>query len=63
MNGKIRCIKVWCKIDTKGFVEGNVYDVINGKIILPDGSESDGIYENIDQINECFYALFKEVNE
>ena len=28
MNGKIRCIKVWGELDSKGFIEGNTYDVI-----------------------------------
>lgn len=51
------------KLDTKGFVEGNTYDVINGKIILPDGSESNGTYDTIEHINECFYAVFKEVKD
>ena len=37
MNGKIRCVKVWGMLDSKGFIEGNTYDVINGKIILADG--------------------------
>ena len=52
MNGKIRCVKVWEMLDSKGFIEGNTYDVINGKIILPDGSESNGTYETIEHINE-----------
>ena len=61
MNGKIRCVKVWEMLDSKGFIEGNTYDVINGKIILPDGSESNGTYDTREHINECFYTVFKEV--
>ena len=61
LNGKIRCVKVWDNLDSNGFVEGNTYDIINGKLILPNGSKSINTYYNIEHINECFYAIFEEV--
>lgn len=63
LNSKICCIKVWNNLDSNGFVEGNTYDVINGKLILPDGSKSINTYYTVEHINECFYAVFKEVKD
>ena len=63
LNTKIKCKRVWCKLDNHGFREGSIYDVINGKVILPDGSESNGTYDSVEKINDCFYAIFEEVTE
>lgn len=60
---KIKCIQVYSLVDTKGFKQGDVYDVINGKLILPDGNESRTTFDCIEQINESFYAYFKEIKE
>lgn len=61
MNGKIRYVKAWKMLDNKRFIEGNIYDVINGKIILPDRSESNGTYNTIEHINECFILCLRRV--
>ena len=61
MNGKIRCVKVWEMLDSKGFIEGNTYDVINGKLILPNGNKSYDTYDCVEKLNEGFYAVFEEV--
>ena len=60
-NSKVKCKKVYSILDTHKFVVGNTYDVINGKLILPNGNESYGTYDCIEKLNEGFYAIFEEV--
>lgn len=60
-NSKVKCRKVYRNIDNRGFVVGNTYKVINGKLILPNGEESYGTYDCIEKLNEAFYAWFEEV--
>lgn len=59
---KVKCIDV-LKLDNQGFEAGKIYDIIDGKFILPDGSKSYGDYLDIQTINENFYATFEEVKE
>lgn len=60
-NTKVKCIKVYKNIDSHWFCVGNTYNVINGKLILPNGDESFGTYDCVEKLNECFYAVFEEV--
>lgn len=63
LNTKIKCTHVYALVDTKGFKQGDVYDIIDGKLILPNGNKSHTTFECIEQINESFYAYFKEIKE
>lgn len=63
LNTKIKCIHVYSLVDTKGFKQGEIYTIDNGRLILPNGSKSNMVFETVDQINESFYAYFKEVKE
>lgn len=63
LNTKIRCIHVYSLVDTKGFKQGEIYTIKNGRLILPNGRKSNIVFETVDQINESFYAYFKEVKE
>lgn len=60
-NTKVKCKKVYSIIDNRGFCVGNTYNVVNGKLILPNGDESFGTYDCIETLNENFYAVFEEV--
>ena len=60
-NSKVKCKKVYQILDTHKFFVGNTYDVINGKLILPNGNESYGTYDCVEKLNEGFYAIFEEV--
>ena len=60
-NSKVKCKKVYQILDNHKFIVGNTYNVINGKLILPDGSESYGTYDCVEKLNEGFYAVFEEV--
>ena len=60
-NSKVKCKKVYQILDNHKFVVGNTYNVINGKLILPDGNESYGTYDCIEKLNEACYAVFEEV--
>ena len=60
-NSKVKCKKVYQILDNHKFVVGNIYNVINGKLILPNGNESYGSYDCIEKLNEGFYAIFEEV--
>lgn len=60
-NSKVKCKKVYSTIDNRGFCIGHTYNVINGKLILPDGNESYGTYDCVEKLNEGFYAVFEEV--
>ena len=55
LNTKIKCTHVYSLVDTKGFKQGEVYEVKNGRLIFPN--------ETVEQINESFYAYFKEIEE
>ena len=61
-NTKVKCVEV-LGIDRTGFEVGEIYEVIDSKLILPDGSKTYGDYNDIDTINENFYATFEEVKE
>ena len=61
-NAKVKCIDV-LSIDRTGFKVGEIYEVIDNKLILPDGSKTYGDYNDIETINENFYATFEEVKE
>lgn len=63
LNTKIKCTHVYSLVDTKGFKQGEVYIVDNGRVILPNGSKSHTVFETVEQINESFYAYFKEIKE
>ena len=63
LNTKIKCTHVYSLVDTKGFEQGEIYTIKNGRLILPNGRKSNTIFESIDQINESFYAYFKEIKE
>ena len=60
-NYKVTCKKEHQILDNHKFVVGHTYNVINGKLILPDGNESYGTYDCIEKLNEGFYAVFEEV--
>lgn len=59
-NAKVKCVDV-LSIDRMGFKVGEIYEVIDSKLILPDGSKTYGDYNDIETINENFYAAFEEV--
>ena len=63
MNTKIKCTHVYFLLDTRGFKQGEIYEVKDGRLILPNGSKSHMVFDCIEQINEAFYAYFKEVKE
>ena len=63
MDTKIVCTQVYKTLDNHGFQEGQVYKVVKGKLIFPNGSKSHTTFNCIEQINESFYAVFKEVEE
>lgn len=63
LNTKIKCTHVYSLVDTKGFKQGEVYEVKNGRLIFPNGSKSHTVFETVEQINESFYAYFKEIKE
>ena len=50
-NSKVKCIKTYKNIDNHKFVVGHTYNVINGKLILPDGNESYGTYDCVEKLN------------
>lgn len=60
-NTKVKCKKVYKNIDSHKFCVGNTYNVINGRLILPNDDKSCGTYDCIEKLNECFYAVFEEV--
>ena len=60
-NSKVKCKKVYQILDNHKFIVGNAYNVINGKLILPDGNESYGTYDCVEKLNKGFYAVFEEV--
>ena len=60
-NTKIKCKKVYKNLDVHNFEVGDDYEVINGRLILPNGEESCRVYDTIEHLNECFYAVFEEV--
>ena len=60
-NSKVKCKKVYKNLDVHNFEVGNYYEVINGRLILPNGEGSYRVYDAIEQLNECFYAVFEEV--
>lgn len=60
-SAKVKCKKVYIRLDNHGFRAGNTYQIINGKLILPNGDESCGTYDCVEKLNECFYAVFEEV--
>ena len=59
-NTKVKCVEV-LGIDRTGFEVGKIYDIINSHLVLPNGNESYGTYDCVEQLNECFYAVFEEV--
>lgn len=61
-NTKVKCVDV-LRLDPTGFEVNKIYDVVDSKLILPDGSTSCGDYFDIDTINENFYATFEEVKD
>ena len=63
LNAKIKCTHVYSLIDPKGFKQGEIYEVKNGRLIFPNGSKSHTKFETIEHINESFYACFKEIKE
>lgn len=60
-NAKVKCKKVYSTIDNRDFCVGYTYNVINGKLILPNGDASYGTYDCVEKLNENFYAVFEEV--
>ena len=62
-NAKVKCKKVWSTIDTRGFEVDKIYNVVNGKLILPNGEESCLDFDCIEKLNESFYATFEEVDK
>ena len=60
-NSKVKCKKVYENLDVHSFEVGDYYEVINGRLILPNREESYRVYDTIEQLNECFYAVFEEV--
>ena len=62
-NAKVRCKRIWDKLDIRGFAKGEIYKVKDGKLIFPNGIESNGTYDSIEKLNECFYAVFEEVEK
>ena len=60
-SAKVKCKKVFKNIDSHKFCVGDTYNVVNGKLIFPNGDESCGDYDCIEKLNECFYAVFEEV--
>lgn len=63
LNTKIKCTHVYALVDTKGFEQGEIYEVKDGRLILPNGGKSHTVFDCIEQINEAFYAYFKEIKE
>lgn len=63
MNTKIKCVYVHKIFDDRGFEQGQIYNVVNGKLIFPDGKESYTTFTSVEQINETFYAYFQEIKE
>lgn len=63
LNAKIKCTHVYGLIDSKGFKQGEIYEVKKGRLILPNGSKSYSVFDSVEQINESFYACFKEIKE
>ena len=61
LNTRIKCTYVWTAFDTRKFIKGEIYKVENGRLIFPDKSKSEKTFENIDDINQSFYAAFEEV--
>jgi len=60
-NTLLQC--TWVSVmDTHNFQEGKIYEVKNGKLIDGNGKLSNDTYDNIYDINECFYANFIEVS-
>ena len=59
-NALITCTWV-SPIDTHNFKEGKIYEVKDGKLIDGNGRKSYAIYKDIRDINDSFYAEFKEV--
>lgn len=62
-NAKVKCIDVWSNLDRRGFEVDKIYHVSNGKLIFPDGTQTHSTYSSIEELNESFYAVFKEVKE
>lgn len=60
-NATLLCTKVYKPLNTRNFVEGNTYEVREGRLIDGNNDISMSVYENLKQIKESFYADFKEV--
>lgn len=63
LNTKIKCTHVYFLLDTRGFKQDGVYEVKDGRLIIPNGGKSHTVFDCIEQINEAFYAYFKEIKE
>lgn len=59
-NALIKCDWV-SSIDTHNFQINKIYEVKNGKLIDGHGRASYSTYSCIEEINESFYAHFREV--
>lgn len=66
-NATLLCTKVYSSLydsqNERNFIEGNLYEVREGKLIDGNGNQSHGTYEDLKQIRESFYADFKEVEQ
>lgn len=60
-NATVRCKQVWSAIDNRGFIIGNTYKIINGKLQLSNKTESNLTFTCLEDLNGVYYAIFEEV--
>lgn len=59
-NAKVKCTSV-SVLDDRGFTVDKEYQVKDGHFIFENGDRTTITFDNIKDLNECFYATFKEV--
>ena len=59
-NAKVKCTSV-SVLDNRGFTENKEYQVKDGQFIFDNSDRTTITFDSLKDLNECFYATFKEV--
>ena len=59
-NAKVKCTSV-SVLDNRGFTVDKEYQVKDGHFIFENGDRTTITFDSLKDLNECFYATFKEV--
>lgn len=67
-NTLVKCVRTYPNIDKHcehihNFQEGHIYEIKNGYLIDGKGHKSIKQYNDIETLNDSFYAIFKEVKD